>query len=54
VAEGIAGSAPPDVDKESGNERSYLMTLCEAGEQYVTITKVHMRNAVLMFLHANP
>lgn len=54
MAEGIAGTAPPDVDKESGNERSYLMTLSEAGEQYVTITKVHRRSAVLMFLHANP
>lgn len=54
VAEGIAGSAPPAVDTESGNERSYLMSLCEAGQQYVTITRVHKKNVELMFMHGSP
>lgn len=54
VAEGIAGSAPPAVDTMSGNERSYLMTLCEAGQQYVSVTKVHKKSVELMFMHANP
>ena len=54
MAEGIVGSAPPAVDTDSGTERSYLMSLCEAGQQYVTVTKVHKKSVELMFMHGNP
>lgn len=54
MAEGIAGSAPPTYDTESGDDRSYLMSLCEAGQQYVTVTKVHKKSVGLMFIHGNP
>lgn len=54
VGEGIAGSAPPTVDTERGKEPSYLLSLCEAGQQYVTLTKVRRKGGELMFDHANP
>ena len=54
MAEGTAGSAPPQHDTDSGTERSYLMSLCEAGQQYVTVTKIHKKNVELMFMHTNP
>jgi hypothetical protein len=54
VAEGIAGSAPPSYDSAIGGDRSYLNSLREAGQQYVTVTKVHRKGQVLMYLHANP
>lgn len=54
VAEGIAGSAPPTHDPETWDDRSYLMSLCEAGQQYVAITRVHKKNVELMFGHRNP
>lgn len=42
------------MDTESGNERSYLMAMCEAGQQYVKLTKVHRKGGEMMFDHANP
>ena len=51
MAEGIAGSAPPTYDPATGNDRSYLKSLCEAGQQYVTVTRVHKKNVQLMFGH---
>jgi hypothetical protein len=54
VAEGIVGSAPPSYDSASGGDRSYLNSLREAGQQYVTVTKVHRKGQVLMYLHTNP
>ena len=53
VAEGIAGSTPPRHDTESGSDPSFLMSLCEAGQQYVTVTEVHKKNVELMFVHGN-
>lgn len=53
MAEGIAGSAPPTTTTDSGSERTYLMSLCEAGQQYVTVTKIHKKSVDLMFMHAN-
>ena len=53
MAEGIAGSTPPTHGTESGNDRSFLMSLCEAGQQYVTVTEVHKKNVELMFMHGN-
>lgn len=29
------------------------MSLCEAGQQYVTVTEVHKKNVDLMFMHGN-
>ena len=29
------------------------MSLCEAGQQYVTVTKVHKKSVELMFMHGN-
>jgi hypothetical protein len=31
-----------------------LNSLREAGQQYVTVTKVHRKDQVLMYLHTNP
>ena len=53
VAEGIAGSTPSTQSSDCGKDRSFLMTLCEAGQQSVTITGVYKKNVELMFLHAN-
>lgn len=53
VAEGIAGGAPPSLDKDSGNNRSYLMALCEGGLQYVKITGILKKNVELMFVDDN-
>lgn len=53
VAEGIAGSTPPMHDTESGSDRSFLMSLCEAGQQFVTVTGVYKKNVELMFMHGN-
>ena len=47
MAEGIVGSAPSTYDQ------SYLMSLCEAGQQYVTATRVHKKNVELMFGQGN-
>lgn len=38
---------------DSGNDRSFLMSLCEAGQQSVTVTGVYKKNVELMFMHAN-
>lgn len=54
MAEGIAGSATPNVGRGSGNERSYLLSLSKADQQYVTVTKVHRKGQEIMFPHANP
>lgn len=53
MAEGIAGSASPSVDNETGNNRSFLMALCEGGLQYVKVTKIFKKNVLLMFPHEN-
>ena len=31
-----------------------MMSLCEAGQQFVTVTKVHKKSVELMFTHTNP
>jgi hypothetical protein len=54
VAEGIAGSTPPTHNTSGAHDRSFLMSLCEGGQQSVTITGCYKRNVLLMFLHANP
>lgn len=54
MAEGIAGSTPPTHNTESGHDRSFLQSLCEGGQQSVTITGCYKKNVLLMFLHANP
>lgn len=54
VAEGIAGMAPHSHDTESGNNRSFLMSLCENGQQYVKVTKVFKKNVALMFMQPDP
>ena len=53
VAEGIAGGTISTQTPGSGNDRSYLMSLCEAGQQSVMVTGVYKKNVELMFLHAN-
>lgn len=53
MAEGIAGSTPSTQDNTGGNDKSFLMSLCEAGQQSVTITGVYKRNVDLMFMHSN-
>lgn len=53
VAEGIAGGAPPTYDPVTGNDCSYMMKLCEEGQQYVTVTRVHKKKVELMFKHVN-
>ena len=53
MAEGIAGSTPPPHDAAVGTERSFLMSLCEAGQQLVMITGVYKKNVELMFMHGN-
>ena len=53
MAEGIAGSTPPTQSSDSGKDRSFLMSLCEAGQQSVTVTGVYKKNVELMFMHAN-
>ena len=53
MAEGIAGSAPPAYDPDTGNDRSYLGTLCEEGQQYVTVTRVFKKNVGLMSEHGS-
>lgn len=30
------------------------MSLCEAGQQFVTVTGVYKKNVELMFMHGNP
>jgi hypothetical protein len=53
VAEGIAGGVIPADDIQSGKDRSYLMSLCEAGHQAVTVTGAYKKSVNLMFEHAN-
>lgn len=53
VAEGIAGSTPPQQDTANGNERSFLMALCEGGDQYVMVTGAYKKSVKVMFPHAN-
>lgn len=45
--------APSMQDNTGGNDESLLMSLCEAGQQSVTITGVYKRNVDLMFMHSN-
>lgn len=54
MAEGIAGNTPASNDQQIGIDRSFLMSLCEAGQQFVTVTGVYKKNVELMFLHTNP
>lgn len=53
MAEGISGSTPSTRSTDFGNDRSFLLSLCEAGQQSVTITGVYKKNVQLMFMHAN-
>lgn len=53
MAEGIAGITASTHNNASGNDRSFLMSLCEAGRQSVTVTGVYKKNVELMFVHAN-
>jgi hypothetical protein len=53
VGEGIARTEPLSQDGEAGPDRSFLKSLSESGEQYVHISKVHKKNAPLMFPHPN-
>lgn len=53
VADGIVGNAPPSHNTEGGNDRSFLMSLCEAGQQNVTVTNVFKKSVELMFMHGN-
>ena len=53
VAEGITGSTSSTHTTDGGNDRSFLMSLCEAGQQSVIITGVYKKNVELMFMHAN-
>lgn len=53
VAEGIAGGTPSSHDNENGNDRSFLASLCDAGEQRVTVTGAYKKSVNLMFPPAN-
>jgi hypothetical protein len=53
VAEGIAGSLPGTLEAQGSNDRSFLLSLSEAGDQTVTVTGCYKKNIMLMCEHAN-
>lgn len=53
VADGIVGREPPSQSTINGNDRSFLMSLCEAGQQNVTVTNVFKKSVELMSTHPN-
>jgi hypothetical protein len=54
VAEGIAGSTPPTQGTAFGYDRSFLLSLSEAGQQSVMVTGAYKKSVPLMSVHANP
>lgn len=54
VVEGIVGSAPVGLTSGNNGDRSYLMSLCEGGVQYVKVTSMYKKNVLLMYTDDNP